>query len=97
MSAYITATGSFLPGSPVPNEEIEDYIGEAGRSTSDLQGNYARELRHQDASLRDRQKLARRSIRTHSWQPMPFVSRWNAQASNQTMSNYFVQLPRSPT
>ena len=36
MSAYITATGSFLPGSPVPNEEIEDYIGEAGRSTSDL-------------------------------------------------------------
>jgi len=36
MSAYITATGSFLPGSPVPNEEIEDYIGKAGRSTSDL-------------------------------------------------------------
>ena len=36
MSAYITATGSFLPGAPVPNEEIEDYIGKAGRSTSDL-------------------------------------------------------------
>ncbi len=36
MSAYITATGSFLPGSPVPNEEIDDYIGIAGRSTSDL-------------------------------------------------------------
>jgi 3-oxoacyl-[acyl-carrier-protein] synthase III len=36
MSAYITATGSFLPGSPVPNEEIEEYIGTAGRSTSDL-------------------------------------------------------------
>ena len=36
MTAYITATGSFLPGSPVPNEEIEDYIGKAGRSTSDL-------------------------------------------------------------
>jgi 3-oxoacyl-[acyl-carrier-protein] synthase III len=36
MSAYITATGSFLPGDPVPNEEIEDYIGKAGRSTSDL-------------------------------------------------------------
>lgn len=36
MTAYITATGSFLPGNPVPNEEIEDYIGTAGRSTSDL-------------------------------------------------------------
>ena len=36
MSAYITATGSFLPGEPVPNDEIEDYIGKAGRSTSDL-------------------------------------------------------------
>jgi 3-oxoacyl-[acyl-carrier-protein] synthase III len=36
MSAYITATGSFLPGDPVPNNEIEDYIGKAGRSTSDL-------------------------------------------------------------
>jgi 3-oxoacyl-[acyl-carrier-protein] synthase-3 len=36
MTAYITATGSFLPGAPVPNEEIEDYIGKAGRSTSDL-------------------------------------------------------------
>src|SRR6185437_5290936 len=36
MTAYITATGSFLPGSPVPNEEIEEYIGTAGRSTSDL-------------------------------------------------------------
>ncbi|MET0843274.1 MAG: hypothetical protein ABWY23_05460, partial [Mycetocola sp.] len=30
------ATGSFLPGDPVPNDEIEDYIGKAGRSTSDL-------------------------------------------------------------
>ncbi|MDT5188872.1 MAG: 3-oxoacyl-[acyl-carrier-protein] synthase, partial [Mycobacterium sp.] len=36
MSAYITTTGSFLPGDPVPNDEIEDYIGKAGRSTSDL-------------------------------------------------------------
>lgn len=36
MSAYITSTGSFLPGTPVPNEEIEEYIGQAGRSTSDL-------------------------------------------------------------
>ena len=36
MSAYITATGSFLPGDPVANDEIEDYIGKAGRSTSDL-------------------------------------------------------------
>ena len=36
MSAYITATGSFLPGYPVPNDEIEDYIGKAGRASSDL-------------------------------------------------------------
>jgi 3-oxoacyl-[acyl-carrier-protein] synthase III len=36
MSAYITATGAFLPGYPVPNDEIEDYIGQAGRASSDL-------------------------------------------------------------
>ncbi len=36
MSAYITATGSFLPGYPVANDEIEDYIGKAGHASSDL-------------------------------------------------------------
>jgi 3-oxoacyl-[acyl-carrier-protein] synthase III len=36
MSAYITATGAFLPGDPIPNDEIEDYIGKAGRASSDL-------------------------------------------------------------
>jgi len=36
MTAYITATGAFLPGYPVPNDEIEDYIGKAGRASSDL-------------------------------------------------------------
>jgi 3-oxoacyl-[acyl-carrier-protein] synthase-3 len=36
MPAYITAMGRFLPGDPVPNEEIEDYLGTAGRQTSGL-------------------------------------------------------------
>jgi 3-oxoacyl-[acyl-carrier-protein] synthase III len=36
MSAYITATGAFLPGYPVSNDEIEDYIGKAGQASSDL-------------------------------------------------------------
>ncbi|MEU6582341.1 3-oxoacyl-[acyl-carrier-protein] synthase III C-terminal domain-containing protein [Nocardia sp. NPDC046763] len=36
MNAYITATGRFLPGDPVPNNEIEDYIGKVGRGSSDL-------------------------------------------------------------
>jgi 3-oxoacyl-[acyl-carrier-protein] synthase III len=36
MSAFITATGAFLPGYPVSNDEIEDYIGQAGRASSDL-------------------------------------------------------------
>ncbi|GAA3265650.1 3-oxoacyl-ACP synthase [Dactylosporangium vinaceum] len=36
MSAYITALGRFLPGEPVPNDEIEDYIGTVGRATSNL-------------------------------------------------------------
>jgi 3-oxoacyl-[acyl-carrier-protein] synthase-3 len=36
MSAYITATGAFLPGHPVPNDEIEDYVGRAGHASSDL-------------------------------------------------------------
>ena len=30
MSAYITATASFLPGNPVPNDEMEDYLGTVG-------------------------------------------------------------------
>jgi 3-oxoacyl-[acyl-carrier-protein] synthase III len=38
MTAYITATGRFLPGDPVPNHEIEDYIGKAGLASSDLRG-----------------------------------------------------------
>ncbi len=36
MSAYITASGSYLPGYPVTNDEIEDYIGKAGHASSDL-------------------------------------------------------------
>ncbi|MFJ4657448.1 3-oxoacyl-[acyl-carrier-protein] synthase III C-terminal domain-containing protein [Nocardia sp. NPDC088792] len=36
MSAYITATGRFLPGDPVSNEEIEDYLGTVGRASSAL-------------------------------------------------------------
>ncbi len=36
MSAYITATASFLPGDPVPNDEMEDYLGTVGPATSDL-------------------------------------------------------------
>lgn len=36
MPAYITAMGRFLPGEPVPNEEVEDYIGVIGRATSNL-------------------------------------------------------------
>jgi 3-oxoacyl-[acyl-carrier-protein] synthase-3 len=33
--AYITGTGVFLPGEPVPNDRVEDYIGRiGGRSSS---------------------------------------------------------------
>jgi 3-oxoacyl-[acyl-carrier-protein] synthase-3 len=36
MPVYITATGRFLPGEPVPSDEIEEYIGVAGKATSNL-------------------------------------------------------------
>ena len=36
MSAYITATGRFLPGNPVSSEELEDYLGTANGISSDL-------------------------------------------------------------
>lgn len=36
MTAYITAMGKFLPGEPIPNDQIEDYIGTAGRATTSL-------------------------------------------------------------
>ena len=30
--AYINSIASFLPGTPVPNEEMEDYLGLIGRA-----------------------------------------------------------------
>jgi hypothetical protein len=36
MTACITATGRYLPGAAVSNDEIEDYIGKAGRASSAL-------------------------------------------------------------
>lgn len=36
MPVYITSTGRFLPGAPVSNDEIEDYIGRAGLASADL-------------------------------------------------------------
>ncbi|MGV9713762.1 StlD/DarB family beta-ketosynthase [Gordonia sp. NPDC003424] len=36
MSAYITATASFLPGDPVPNDEMDEYLGIAGGIPRDL-------------------------------------------------------------
>ncbi|MFR9752993.1 beta-ketoacyl synthase N-terminal-like domain-containing protein [Nocardia sp. 004] len=36
MDAYITATGRFLPGEPITNDEIDDYIGKVGRASSIL-------------------------------------------------------------
>ena len=36
MTAYITATARFLPGNPVPNDEMEEYLGTLGRGISDL-------------------------------------------------------------
>jgi 3-oxoacyl-[acyl-carrier-protein] synthase-3 len=36
MPAYITSMGRFLPGEPVPSEEVEDYIGVVGRGASKL-------------------------------------------------------------
>lgn len=32
MPAYITSTGKYLPGEPVPAEQVEDYIGAVGSS-----------------------------------------------------------------
>lgn len=49
MSAYITATASFLPGNPVPNDEIEDYLGTLGPATSDL-----RDLTLQNCGIKTR-------------------------------------------
>lgn len=33
-SVYITSVGKFLPGSPVSNEEMEDYLGKIGGKSS---------------------------------------------------------------
>lgn len=34
MSSYIVSTGRFLPGSPVSNEDIDDYIGAVGPNSA---------------------------------------------------------------
>jgi 3-oxoacyl-[acyl-carrier-protein] synthase-3 len=36
MSAYITSVGKFLPGEPIPSEEVEEYIGSVGPRSSAL-------------------------------------------------------------
>ncbi|MCI0677914.1 MAG: hypothetical protein L0Z63_02585 [Actinobacteria bacterium] len=32
MNAYITSVGAYLPGEPIGNDEIEDYLGAASGS-----------------------------------------------------------------
>ncbi|MDQ3935780.1 MAG: 3-oxoacyl-ACP synthase [Actinomycetota bacterium] len=36
MEAYISSMGGFLPGDPVPSDEIEEYIGSVGQASSQL-------------------------------------------------------------
>lgn len=36
MSAYIKSMGKFLPGEPIPNEEIDEYIGQLGVGSAKL-------------------------------------------------------------
>ena len=62
MTAYITATGRYLPGDPVTNDEIEDYIGKAGRGVLGSEGPDPGQLRNQDAPLRNRQESANRHL-----------------------------------
>ena len=35
-SVYITSAGAYLPGKPVPNDEIEDYLGSMGSKPGHL-------------------------------------------------------------
>jgi 3-oxoacyl-[acyl-carrier-protein] synthase III len=59
LSAYITATSRFLPGNPVPNEEIEDYLGTTGRATGDL-----RELTLENCGIKSRYYAIDKNQRT---------------------------------
>lgn len=36
MPAYITSMGRFLPGDPIGNAEVDEYLGVVGRASSDL-------------------------------------------------------------
>lgn len=36
VTAYIKSVGRFLPGDPIPNDEIDEYIGELGASSAAL-------------------------------------------------------------
>jgi 3-oxoacyl-[acyl-carrier-protein] synthase III len=36
MTAYIKSVGKFLPGDPIPNDKIDEYIGELGPSSAKL-------------------------------------------------------------
>ncbi len=35
-AVYMTSLGKYLPGDPIPSEEIEQYIGSVGSQTSPL-------------------------------------------------------------
>ena len=96
MSAYITATGSFLPGDPVPNDEIEDYIGKAGRSTSDLKditlANCGIKTRHYAIDKAQQTVISNAAMAASAVRSQP-----SGPASVPTMSNCSARPPRCRT
>ena len=58
MSAYITSMGKFLPGEPIDNESMEEYLGKINGKPSRARRPDPQAERHRDAPLRDRQAAA---------------------------------------
>ena len=78
MSAYVTSTGSFLPGPPVGNDEIEQILGLRRGQAEPAEGEDPQGQRHPDAPLRDRPLLSGRRIRTRRWPLRAAQACWTA-------------------
>ena len=56
---YLTAAGTFLPGDPVGNDEVEAVLGQIGPRPVALPAHHPVPQRHQEPPLRDRRTAAR--------------------------------------
>jgi 3-oxoacyl-[acyl-carrier-protein] synthase-3 len=86
-NVYITSTGSFLPNSPVSNEEIEDYLGQVNGKPSTIKNRILK----QNGILNRYYALDKNQKSTHQNSDLAIIAAKNA-LKNSTLREKEVQL-----